>query len=146
MIESYSPSILQTPFFKEFVCPQISRNLCLLGLDMPNPKYQWRVQNDITMLRCNEFDTDDYYIAPQALIDSFTNPVYIPAYRISDMEDILPDYAIERKNTLYTVMIDSLYKVEPVSDYRLADALALMVHDCIRSRIININNVFRNYT
>lgn len=146
MIESYSPSILNTSFFKEFANPEIVRNLCLLGLDIPNTPYKWRIENDITMLRCNEFDLDDYYIAPQAVIDSFTSPIYIPALRISDMEDMIPDYTMERKNGIYTVMIDSLYRVEPVENNRLADALALMLHDCIRSRIVSPDSILRNYS
>jgi hypothetical protein len=130
--------LMDNDTYQEFVTPHITVQLCKAGLLPLKAIYLWRIINGTANLTTGSFDPDHYYKDAQPAIDKFIQGVdYLPALRIKDMDRLLPDYTISRVNIIYSIMIDHNYKVEPVSDRRLPDAMALMVLDCIKSKIID---------
>ena len=137
-IKQHENLVMNHPTYQSFVSPHIVRHLQIAGLEVHPFSTMWRVdKNDQCEIKNFLFDEDRYYKDSQEALDHlYPAKHYMPAFQLRDMDILLPDYFIQRDNGHYTIAIANLFDVESVTDHRLPDALAIMVLDCIKARII----------
>lgn len=129
--------LMDIQHLNDFVSPGICKYLYDRGIRPRNTTYKWRVVNGNAELITYAFDTDGYYAAAFSNVDFVYPPHYLPAFTITDMSSIMPDYTIRRSQGLFTIEVDTPFVVEPCQDRRLPDAMAKMVADLIHSSIIS---------
>ena len=134
---------LQSPLYSLLVAPPYCRLLLEEGLTQSTP-YHYVVIDGLAELNTYAFDRDDYYAQADANV-SYTNkdhkPLILPAYTIMDLEKALPDFCICRCNGKYELSVEGFYSLDVVKDNRLPDALALMVLQGIRKRVLKADNI-----
>lgn len=137
-IQQHVNLVMNHPTYQGFVSPHITRHLQVAGLNPKRMPSIWKVDKDEQCeLRNFLFDEDGYYKDSQEMLDELYPPKQMmPCFQLRDMDIILPDYWIQRDNGRYTIAINQIFQVESVTDCRLPDALAIMVLDCIKARII----------
>lgn len=122
---------------QDFVSPGICKYLYSIGLRPRNTTYKWRIVNGNAQLITYAFDIDGYYAAAFTNLDFVYPPHYLPAFTITDMSRIMPDYTARRSQGMYTIEVETAFHVEPCQDVRLPDALGKMVADLVKSSIIS---------
>jgi hypothetical protein len=134
-------SITDNSVVHNHVSPRICQELKYAGFS-PKAKYFWKVYEMDTVLDTHLFDIDEYYKEGNEVIDKLV-PLKerLPAYTIKEIEKHLPDYCVCKFNGKYEICIDKNYGVEAVVANRLPDAFALMMMECIRKRVIDLEKI-----
>ncbi|HYC27730.1 MAG TPA: hypothetical protein VEB42_02925 [Chitinophagaceae bacterium] len=140
---------LQSPIYSIMVAPPYCRLLLEEGLTQSTP-YHYVIIDGLAELNTYAFDRDDYYAQADANV-CYTNkdhkPLILPAYTIMDLEKTLPDYCICRCNGKYELSVEGTFpELEVVKEDRLPDALALMVMQGIRKRVLRTENINERIT
>lgn len=126
------------PLYRCFISPIYSVYLKEQGLNIATPFF-WRLMNNSAYLHSHVFDLDEHYHQAFACVD-FVYPIpTLSAYTLSDMELMIPDYFISKHGNNYTLSCDKMWTLDDVTDPRLPDALAIMLLQCFRKKITNVD-------
>lgn len=107
---------------------------------MPKGHYYWKCTPGSTNaeLACHTlFDSADIYKISEPYINNINRTICVPAYAIDDIQNILPDYYLERKNGVFLVYADEVFDLGCVQEMRLADALGQMLLNAFQKRIVD---------
>jgi hypothetical protein len=133
--------------YQEFISPELCKRLVIAGVNARS-EYRWKARNYLCDLECFAFDVDGYYKQATANVDTVVPPNdIIPAFQAVGLSKLLPDFFISRSQGSFTISIENIYKVDTVTDNRLPDAIAKMVLECIRARVITpekANDIINN--
>ena len=133
----------ESKIFKDFVSPNICREIMIAGL-LPKVNYYWRgdTKDDLELISFI-FDIDDYYKDAYRAIDSVSPPAFIiGAFTIKDLEQHMPPYCICKDDQgIYELMMDDKYEVPSAKSRRLPDAFGLMMVSLLRKRVIDVKKL-----
>lgn len=126
---------------KDFASPKYCRNLALAGLDARLPFF-WKIYGNSCFLNSYAFDKDGIYENRAATVDSLVPPtITLPAFSISDLDKVLPDYSVSRQNNNYIVRIKSTETKElAIVGPTLADAMAITATILLHTKKICLEN------
>ncbi len=130
-------TVYDNPVFRNFVCPQLCKELQEAGFSEPTHFY-WKIYgNDIVKLVSYLFDKQGYYRDESVLADQVCPPLlYLPAFTLMDVQSHFPSYLLEFNGTShFEISLDSNYPCEPCSANRLPDAFAKMWLQGCKQRI-----------
>lgn len=134
---------MKLPLHKNFVSPHLCEKLLEAGLSVSTPFY-WKRVGNIFDLDTDEFDPDRYYEGSRAHVDyvlkiNNIHPKVFPAFTLMDMEQLIPDYYIDRSTCglRFSLMCDSMYGMDAVQGNHLPDVFAEMVLQGFHKRTIN---------
>lgn len=108
-----------------------------------NTSFEYRIYSDkLTYICSPQFDYLGLYKLDLELPGVCTDYRSVPAYTISDMLSILPEWGVNKLNNVYEACTGSLYP-EIQSQYaeRYADAIAKCVLEMLNKRVIPIENI-----
>jgi hypothetical protein len=133
--------IMETALTQEFVDPLLCKELHYAGLSDQTP-YYWHHSIFDIRLATVFFDPDSYY--RQAFINRQALPgvqkiIIIPAYRATELDRIIPAYALSKEKGCYIAMLDTTYGNAESKAQRLPDALARLTIQMLKQRILNID-------
>jgi hypothetical protein len=123
----------------------VNQNLCSLlhakGLTR-NTAFEYRIYNDSTHICSPQFDYLGLYNLNIEQPGVCTEYRSVPAYTVSDMLSILPEWGVNKLNDKYEACTGSLYP-EIGTQYadRYADALGKCVLEMLNKRVIPIENI-----
>lgn len=129
-------SIVEVPLWHNHISPSLCQELRDCGFPVPS-SYFWKIYPSDAVLATNAFDIDNYYEDAQGIIDKLV-PVSdtFPAWTIRELERHLPDFYISRVGKEYTLAIDDIYNVSPVTASRMVDLFAMMLLKLIRYKMV----------
>lgn len=141
-------TMIETTLHKEFVSPKLAQELHYAGLT-DNVPYFWLQGEDQHHICTFHFDPDDYYRSTFELLyinNNLKAPKTIPAYRLTDLEDLIAGYTIQKRNADYHIMLATEYGNHEAHSQRLPDAYAQLIAQMLRTRIINIDHANQQLT
>jgi hypothetical protein len=143
----YSDQFNNAPY-NLFCLPSVSRALHESGLTNKVILW-WDLIKDGSIesynLRTFFWDYDAYYVASQSIIDSVNKGIKIPAYSITDIEQLLPpDYLFQKQGTDFTISIDKIWGAPAVTSKRMADCYGAMLLQLIIQRSVSIEELNKN--
>jgi hypothetical protein len=123
---SQTANIKVFPLYESFVDVGLCMLLYREGLNPITP-FKWRVLRHAATLTTTVFDTDNYYVDGQKMVDAIDAPAYFPAFTIGDLQKILPDYLLNKNNNEYELSCSSLFKLDVETSDRMPDVFAKVV-------------------
>jgi hypothetical protein len=130
---------------QDFVTPALAYKLHLLGLSVPPEfPYQWRIRkntNEEAELTCKAFDIDKYYSAAIAMLDNVESVFYVPGFRFTDLEHLIPDFLLTRNNIEYELCSSTLFSLQLQKDKHIPDVFAKMVIHGIGEKVFEVNSL-----
>ncbi|HRN80180.1 MAG TPA: hypothetical protein PKY29_04320 [Ferruginibacter sp.] len=127
----------QNPLHNNFVQPELCIALTQAGVS-PRTLYTWKLRGFIAELHTLCFDPERIYEQMEANIEFIHRKPAYPAFSISDVENMLPDFYLERSAIGdYHLNCDNMYGLEQCTHKRLPDVFALMVLQAIKRRVIS---------
>lgn len=133
-------NISNLPLYQGFVSPALCDQLQRFGVTTETP-YHYRMIGGIPELNSYAFDHDEYYRTAYANVDAvYRNQVgYLPAYQVSDVMRPLPAFLLGKEENGYVVMCDSIYGLKAQNATRMPDALAMMLLEAIKQRVVKVD-------
>ena len=128
---------MEHPLYRGFISPVYCVYLQEQGLDIATP-FIWRIINNQAFLHTHIFDVDNTNMQSIANVDYISPVSTLSAFTMADMELMIPDYFISRHGNSFTLSCDKMWGLEDVTDVRLPDAFALMLLQCFRKKITNV--------
>jgi hypothetical protein len=133
--------MLESALTQDFADPLLCKELHYAGLTDQTP-YHWHQDWKGIILTSFYFDPEGIY--QQAFKNRQSTPgiqpiKIIPAYRTTELDRIIPAYAISKEKGCYITMLDTLYGNAESKSPRLPDALATLLIKMLKARIINID-------
>ena len=136
---------MHSPLYRNFIDPNLCVQLLRAGL-LAKSSFLWvYAGKGKVQLYCNSLDPDGVYsqaISNIAFVDDETANPYA-AFQIGDMLPVMPDFAMDKFGDKYCIMVDTLWKIEPVCAERLPDAFAKMVLELIHAKRIDIKTAIK---
>lgn len=128
---------------ENFVAPYLCKHLVDAGLCLHVP-YHWKINDGLAVIATNAFDPDEYYSAAEDILNLIYPPeAILPAYSIKNIEKILPaGYLLSlTEQMIYEVSLSSLYSLPHCVAGRMPDAFAMMLLQCIKSRVVDLHKI-----
>lgn len=138
-------TINETRIRRDFVCPELCETLFSLRVPILSD-YYWEITKAGSRLLSYAFDEDKYYLDGDRHRHYVSRPdLFFPAYTIKTIEKVLPPgYLLTLSAGSYELMLDDIYKIDPVKADRLPDAFALMLLNCLSKRILDLTSIKRD--
>ena len=132
------------PLTQSFVDPNICQELVDAGLKITAP-YCWLHEFKKYTLYSLAFDEDDYY-EPGYQAKIQLGASFIPAFQIEDMQQLLPDWLLNKNNNEFELHCSSLFSLDIEKAGRIPDAFAKMVLKAILKRKIDVAHAIKTIT
>lgn len=108
--------------------------------------FYWKVVGDNCQLVSSFFDPDYYYSSTNSALAEVGTLQLVRAFSLAEMDAILPDHTIMKRKGIYRINCIGIAHTIRTEHHRLADALALMVMECIRKNVIDISSIVKIYS
>jgi hypothetical protein len=132
---------MKQAFMDLFVNQHLSSLLHAKGLTR-NTAFEYRIYNDSTYICSPQFDYLGLYKLDIEQAGVCTEYRSVPAYTVSDMLSILPEWGVNKLNDKYEACTGSLYpEIETQYADRYADALGKCVLEMLNKRVIPVENL-----
>lgn len=128
---------IMTPFASYRLCSLLDEH----GVTCHNSFY-WKEINNSLFIESRAFDYDNYYENCKDIIHKITRSNIVPAFSITDLEQFLPPYLLEKTsvNNQYKLLLDEEYKIE-VYGNKLADMFANAILLMIEKKMISTDQI-----
>ncbi|MFC4261894.1 hypothetical protein ACFOWM_03325 [Ferruginibacter yonginensis] len=124
------------PLFSSFVSPYLTKELWEAGIKPPTA-FIWVPTSPTEMVLYSYLlDHDGYYRQAYANVNFVTKIGELPysAFQLNDMNKLLPNYSFEKVGNTYTLLLENMHQVNPVTGNRLPDVFAEMVIQLINTK------------
>lgn len=141
--------LLDNALTSQFVSPHKCLHLYEMGLTA-NIQYGWKIKSSNDFFPFTyAYDTDGYYKESDPLINELKDYRTAPAYRISDLEQLLGNYQIAKTDPYTYTLCFNLGGVhdEEVNASRLPDLFAMAIQKAIYKnyfKVIQLNNIIES--
>lgn len=139
--------IMDTYLTQEFLSPLLCKDLHYAGIT-DNIPYAWVQDGTDFKLQTFAYDTEDIYQQAwhnRQTMHGITKAITIPAYRIAELDRIIPGYGLVKEMDYYIAMLNTEFGQSEARAERMADALGILIRDMLQKRIIDADYANRQF-